>query len=59
MFFKKTKGDRKDSGLRGAKGSKGYRKTGWQAKGGKISDEETVAAAVAATAAAASTTVIS
>ncbi|MFI6769398.1 hypothetical protein [Streptomyces sp. NPDC050355] len=55
LFKKKTKGDRKDSDRRGAKGSKGYRKTGWGTQSGKMSDEETAAAAATI----ASTTVIS
>ncbi|ANZ18094.1 hypothetical protein O1L44_19710 [Streptomyces noursei] len=49
MLFKKKKGDRKDSDPRGAKGSKGRRKTGWRYQGGKASDEETMAAVVAST----------
>lgn len=53
LFFKKTKGDRKDSDRRDAKGSKSYRKTGWRTQGGKTSDEETAAAVAAAAAAAA------
>ncbi|MGK5628275.1 hypothetical protein [Streptomyces sp. URMC 123] len=48
-MFKRTKRDRKDSDRRDAKGSKGYRKTGWRTEGSKMSDEETLAAIVAST----------
>jgi hypothetical protein len=54
LLFKRTKRKGKDSDLKDAKGSKGYRKTGWRTPGDKTSDEEAVAAAVAV-----STTVIS